>query len=229
MSYINLFGTPTHPPTLKRALPWLNGCENLWPQSRSCCSPPQSEDLQAAGETHIKLRVTQRSVSDHRGSSTLFLNLGRKKKGETTVTEKLWMGWCGDMNTADAATHSGRRDRRFATLTGVNYLLKTGPDLLSFCSSAMFAPLFSKREEKVQVRNKKKGGKKTSRRGFIELVSLLPCHKELHASWGEGEGAGVTRIDRHCNTSCISAVSLLLTASTSQFNDHVLNNMLHIA
>lgn len=36
---------------------------------------------------------------------------------------------------------------------GINYLLKTGPDLLSFCSSAMFAPLFSKRKEKVQVRN----------------------------------------------------------------------------
>lgn len=33
-----------------------------------------------------------------------------------------------------------------------HYLLKTGPDLLSFCSSAMFAPLFSKRKEKVQVR-----------------------------------------------------------------------------
>lgn len=35
----------------------------------------------------------------------------------------------------------------------IHYLLKTGPDLLSFCSSAMFAPLFSKRKEMVHVRN----------------------------------------------------------------------------
>lgn len=35
----------------------------------------------------------------------------------------------------------------------MNYLLKTGPDLLSFCSIAMFAPLFSKKKRKVQVGN----------------------------------------------------------------------------
>lgn len=36
------------------------------------------------------------------------------------------------------------------------YLLKAGPDLLSFCSSAMFAPPFSTRKEKVQVRDERR-------------------------------------------------------------------------
>lgn len=52
-----------------------------------------------------------------------------------------------------AAWKKKNRTRICHTHGGNIYLLKAGPDLLSFCSSTMFAPLFSTRKEKVQVRD----------------------------------------------------------------------------
>lgn len=155
---------------LKHAIPWPNGYESLWPRSHSCCSRPQSEDLQAAaGETQrtwTQWWVIQCLYETREEVPHYFWTWERKKKNETKKT-KQWDtqrsqrgSWCADVGrvcetwTEPMQRHTQETVQKICNIhRGINYLLKTGPDLLSFCSSAMFAPLFSKRKEKVHVRD----------------------------------------------------------------------------
>lgn len=118
---------------LQQAIPWLNGYGSLLPQFHFCYLQPQSEDLEAGKERRDE---SSAALGHTRGSSTLFLDLENKTH---SWSHRVDVGqYVRQYNRADASTHS----------QGINYLLKTGPDLLSFCSSAMFAPLLSKRKEK---------------------------------------------------------------------------------
>lgn len=72
--------------------------------------------------------LTWESVWDKTEAEKECAEVKKKKKKEKT--------------TSTCHTHGGNI-----------YLLKAGPDLLSFCSSAMFVPLFSTRKEKFQVRD----------------------------------------------------------------------------
>lgn len=104
-------------------------------------------------------------LRDKRGSSTLFLDLRKKKKMKQKKkqwdTQRSQRGSrCADVGrvcetwTEPMQRHTQETVQKICNIhRGINYLLKTGPDLLSFCSSAMFAPLFSKRKEKVHVRD----------------------------------------------------------------------------
>ncbi len=79
------------------------------------------------------------------------------KTRHTVVTKRLWeLTWDNTWGMTELMRQHVKRTKTYCISShsqGIHYLLKTGPDLLSFCSSAMFAPLFSKRKEKVQVRN----------------------------------------------------------------------------
>lgn len=72
----------------------------------------------------------------------------RRRQGHS-MWESVW-----DKTEAEQQRGKKKKRTRICHTHGGNiYLLKAGPDLLSFCSSAMFAPLFSTRKEKVQVRD----------------------------------------------------------------------------
>lgn len=75
----------------------------------------------------------------------------------------------------------------FYSYGGNIYLLKAGPDLLSFCSSAMFAPLFSTRKEKVHVR-----GDIERRDEFQSRVCAT------------NDARGGDRVEQACSTSLLS-------------------------
>lgn len=77
------------------------------------------------------------------------------KTHNTVATRRLVdVGECVRQDRSWAAVWKKKKNKICHTRGGNIYLLKAGPDLLSFCSSAMFAPLFSTRKEKVQVRDK---------------------------------------------------------------------------
>lgn len=65
----------------------------------------------------------------------------------------MWEGVRDKTEAEVCGEEEEKRTRTCHTHGGNIYLLKAGPDLLSFCSSAMFAPLFSTRKEKFQVRD----------------------------------------------------------------------------
>lgn len=123
--------THTHTHTLKtdKTLPWPNGYESLWPRSHSCCSRPQSEDLQAAGETHTTWIMSHpKPLWDERGSSTLFMDLRRKRKRKKKKTDTqngqrealdvlMWDG-CVRHEHSRCSDTLRRRYRRFSTYTG---------------------------------------------------------------------------------------------------------------
>lgn len=88
------------------------------------------------------------------GSSTLFLdwteNVQHGGDKDTRWCERV----CETRQKLSSSVEKKKKRTRICHTHGGNiYLLKAGPDLLSFCSSAMFAPLFSTRKEKVQVRD----------------------------------------------------------------------------
>lgn len=145
----------THIQYLQQDIPWLNGYESLLPQFHFCYSQPQSEDLEAAEGTNRGKRGKMSHHSQHtRGSSSLFLDF---EKQDTQWSQRDWeLTRDNTWDTTELMHQHVKRTRIYCLNShsqGIRYLLKTGPDLLSFCSSAMFAPLFSKRKEKVQVRN----------------------------------------------------------------------------
>lgn len=109
-----------------------------------------------------------------RGSSTLFLDFDKTR--HTVVTKRLWvLMWDSTWHTTELMQQYVKKNKDLSHSRGINYLLKTGPDLLSFCSSAMFAPLFSKRKEKWEIKLKE-------RVSFTEI--LLSVQQMKPYQWG---------------------------------------------
>lgn len=125
-----------------------------------------------------------------------------KKKKENRHTERSERGSrCVDVGrvcgtwTQPMQRHTQETVQKIFNIHGgVNYLLKTGPDLLSFCSSAMFAPLFSKRKEKVHVRDLKK--KKNKQERFHWNCFIAAMRQTAPCVWeAGGRGGHISRRD----------------------------------
>lgn len=160
------------------ALPWPSGCGSLWPQFHFCYSQPQSVDLGSAEETKKEGEREERwvipyfSLHDRKYHAIFGLNW---KTHNTAVTERLldvggrarqdrsWSVWRG----------GGKKNKDLSHSRGNIYLLKAGPDLLSFCSSAMFAPLFSTRKEKFQVRDDRMSFRAASGQQTMHMEAFL--------------------------------------------------------
>lgn len=85
----------------------------------------------------------------------------------------MWEGVRDKTEAEVCGEEEEKRTRTCHTHGGNIYLLKAGPDLLSFCSSAMFAPLFSTRKEKFQVRDDRMSFRAASVQQTMHMEAFL--------------------------------------------------------